>query len=122
MGTDSEPTHEIRDGQGAWIWKGSEQSMHMLFANLSGQNFECKPVQAYDEYMAWIREFIRELRAGSDDPLRDGQMIELAPIGGRAIDSVRLSPRAPQAAFWEGACSSSSDAASSTGAGDVTHD
>lgn len=87
-------THEIRDDDGRWILRGGEECMQMVFANLSGENFESRPPDAHAQYIAWMQEFNREAWPGRNNPFAEGRMIELAPIGGRAMDSFRFAARA----------------------------
>ena len=78
-------THEIRDDTGEWIWRGDEASMSVIFRNLSGQNFACRPATAYADYLTWMRYFTALSWPGRQDPLAEGETIELAPINGESI-------------------------------------
>ena len=86
---DTKHTHEIRSEDGEWIWMGGESDMALIFNNLSGRNFEGRPAQAYEDYMAWITESTREAWPGRANPFAPGKQIVLAEINGRQLDEHR---------------------------------
>jgi hypothetical protein len=59
--------------------------MAVIFQNLSRQTLGDRPATAYADYLAWMRHFTALSWPGRQDPLAEGEPIELALISGESI-------------------------------------